>query len=288
MPFAYPYRAHLQLEIVARVAAGARLKTEVCAAPDMPDYTTVYLWTRADPAFAAELAEARRRADWQRRFGFDEARARAVIARLAGGETLRQVVADPAMPSRRTLAYWRVCQASFAEALGHVKAARAEAWRFRNHGRFRSFDPALVDRLLVRVLRGEPLPRALAADPDLPSPKVLARWRRGNPEFDRLLTGALVIGGRVRRRVKRPSPRCTEALTATIMERIIYGASLAGLGRERGMPSASTLYAWKRDNPEFARALAIARMGRDDLRDDKRMIALGFGDRLRAWDDAPG
>jgi hypothetical protein len=273
MPFAYPHRAHLKLDILARVAAGERLKAEVCAAPDMPDYVTVYLWGRADPAFAAELREARRVGDWRRRSSFDEARAKVVIARLAAGETLRQVVADPAMPSRRTLAHWRACQASFAEALHQVKGLRAEAWRFRNQGRWRVFDPALADRILARVVQGGALPKVLASDPALPSPKVLARWRRENREFDRLLTGAMVIGGRVRRRVKRRSPRCTEALIETIMQRIIYGASLASLGREPHMPSASTLRAWKRRDPEFARALAIARMGRDDLRDDMRLVA---------------
>ena len=282
MPFAYPHREHLKLEIIARVAAGQRLKTEVCAAPDMPGYPTVYLWGRADPTFAAELKEARRRADWRRRFGFDETLARAVVVRLGAGETLRQVIADPAMPSRRTLAYWRGQQGHFAEAMAHVKAARADNWRFRNSARFRPFDPGLGDRVIERVLRGEPLPRALAADPALPSPKVFARWRRENREFDRLLTEALAVGGRVRRRVKRPSPRCTEALASRIMQRLARGASLAGLGREPGFPSARTLYAWKRDNPEFARAVAIGEMGRDDLMADRRMAALGF-DRPRAW-----
>lgn len=280
MPFAYRYPAHLKLDILARVVAGARLKTEVCAAPDMPTYATVYHWARADPAFAAELAEARRRGDWRRRFSFDEARAKAVIARLAAGETLRQVVADPAMPSRRTIAYWRATQGSFAEALHQVKILRAESWRFRNHGRFRAFDPAIAERVMVRVLHGDPVLRALAADPAFPCPKVFERWRRENPGFNRLFTGALAIGASVRSRVKRPSPRCTEALVGRIMERLARGASLASLAREPGFPSARTLYVWKRDNPRFARAVAIGEEGREDLKADRLMIARGGGDGL--------
>jgi hypothetical protein len=279
MPFAYPYPAHLKLDILARIAAGEHL-TRVCEDAGLPTYGAVRLWTRADPAFAADLAEARRVGDWRRRFTFRDSVAKALIGRLIAGEGIVAVLRDPAMPSRAVYAYWRATQPEFAGEVYRVKELRAEQRLARNKARARPFDPVIADRLLARVLRGEPIGE-VRNDPAMPSGTLITRWRRENREFGRILTGALAIAAANRRGRNRPSRRCTDALTTLIMHRILAGATLASLGREPDMPCAATLYGWKRKNPEFARAVAIGRMGYDDRKADMRMEAMGWGGPIR-------
>jgi hypothetical protein len=74
---------------------------------------------------------------------------------------------------------------------------------------------------------------------------------------------AVQLAPRARGRA-RTAVRCSPALTRRIEYRIIKGASLASLSKEADMPSATSLYRWVRERPDFAAAIAGACRYRDE------------------------
>src|SRR4051794_38952048 len=96
-------RSRWKTEIVRRVDAGESL-TGLCAAAGMPNRATVKRWAGRDSSFADALTAALRRGFWRRHQGFDEAKARVFLARLAAGEKLVSICRDPNMPSPQRLA----------------------------------------------------------------------------------------------------------------------------------------------------------------------------------------
>src|SRR5258708_4111181 len=146
-------RGELQMAIAERIAAGLSLEA-VCAQPDMPCRSAVWKWTRAHPWFAELMAQARRRAETGR-VAFDEALGAAIVARVAAGERIAAILADPRMPSHPVYRRWRRQQGHFAgelyrlqrlaDAQRGARRARAHAW---------PWDPALADRISLRALRG--------------------------------------------------------------------------------------------------------------------------------------
>ena len=239
---------------------------QVCRAPDMPDVRSVSNWARADPAFAARLAEARRRGDLRRVGGFDAALAADFVARLRSGEPTASILADPAMPHRRIFNRWKATQAVFAAEVWRAQQTcqtdRMKA-RWHHHRTLyqRPWDRPTADAIYLRVLRGEPIPKVLA---DLKLSRIaFRRWRREQPELDLIMRKAVQIAPRVRGPV-RTARYCTPELTWTIEYRILDGASLYSLSKEPGMPSAFTLYRWVRTRPDFAAAIASACRFRDD------------------------
>lgn len=261
MPFAYPNRAALQRQIIDRVAAGETV-VAICSEAGMPDPASVQVWRRADAAFASDLAAARRMGDWRRVYGFDEAVAAAFLARLAAGETERDLLARPGMPSQRAYAYWRRTNVGFQQALAELRGAR-EARRLAGlKGRYRAWDEAVADRILLAVMRGAVLRKLLSSDPAFPCLAVLERWRREEPVWDRALVLAMAAGRRAR---WRGSPE----LTDEIWRRIAMGGSLRSLGAEPDMPSAGTLYAWVKRWPAFAAEVAHACHWREEVLNDQ-------------------
>jgi hypothetical protein len=265
---AYPDRGQLKLRIIARVAAGETVAA-VCSEAGMPCAGSVQVWRRADPWFAGELADARRRGAWRRVYGFDEAVAAAFLARVAAGERASDLVAKPGMPSRNAYAYWRRTNVGFQMALWELRATR-EARRLGGlKGRYRAWDEAMADRILLAVMRGAVLRKLLCSDRAFPCLAVVERWRRERPDWDRALRMAMAAGRLAR-------GRAAPARMDEIGERIAMGASLRSLAaeagaRERGMPSAGTLYAWVRRKPAFAAEVAQACDWREIFLND-RMI----------------
>jgi len=250
MPPPYPYRGHLKAEIVARVAQGERL-VGICADAHMPTPECVRVWRRADPAFAAALAEARPRGAWRRELMFDEAVAAAFLARVAAGEKINDLLARPGMPSRRAYTYWRRTQVGFQAALWRLRQGRYARHSSTGHSRWRAWDPAIADRITVAVGRGAVLRRLLASDPALPCLAVAERWRREQPEWNRALRFAMKVGRAARGAQVSDEGRCTPQLMEEITGRIVEGGSLRSIAADPAMPCARTLYAWTRRRPDF-------------------------------------
>lgn len=262
-------RGPLKQAIVNRVAAGRSL-TAICAAPAVPCRATVHHWLRADAGFAAEVARARGRAETLR-VAFHEDVAQRIVAGVAAGRRIADLLTEPGMPSHSVYRRWRRQQGGFAGELFRLERLHdAERGARRAAAHARPYDSEVADRIYLRVLRGAPLKPALRADPAFPSYQVVARWRREQPEFDRMMAFAISRQrGLSLRALGGPSPRLIER----IADRVVEGASLAEIARGRGMPSIHTLYAWKRTRPDFAEALAAARDAQGDWCADQVLIA---------------
>lgn len=271
MPEAHDtHRSRQQPELLTRLALGPTL-AQVCRALDMPHVRSVSNWARADPAFAARLAEARRRGDLRRVGFFDEALAAVFVARLRSGEPTASILADPAMPHRRIFNRWKATQAAFATEVARAQRTcqthRTKA-RWHHHRTLyqRPWDRPTADAIYLRVLRGETIPKVLA---DLKLSRIaFRRWRREQPELDLIMKKAVQLAPRARGLV-RAARDCTPELTERIEHRILDGASLCSLAKQPDMPSATTLYKWVRTRPDFAAAIASACRFRDDLYADQ-------------------
>ena len=260
-------RPEVRTTILERLAAGERLK-HICAEPGMPCHESVTGWMRKDAGFAAEVARARAQGEFRRRLVFDEAKAKALLARLAAGEAIASVLRDPAMPSAGTFRYWRATYGAFAEEVHRLNQVKTDAKRERLRGRYRPFDPEVAERLYVRLWKGDHLRAVLRSDKAFPSLAVLTRWRRENPEFDGRMR--FVLTGWKKKR-GRERCLCTPELTATIVDRLRQGESLRSLSQQADMPSQGAMYNWVRTRPEFARAVAAACEDREDWYRDQML-----------------
>ena len=268
MPSAYRRSAtRMKAEIVARTAAG-EVQRAICAAPGMPTAHTVRNWAKADPAFGEALAAARRRGDWVRLWGFDEAKAAAFLARARAGEGVHALLGAPGMPTRKQYDRWRASQPAFAQAAFALLKRRDAGLGERGRARRRDFDPALADRIIVGLHKGLPrglrLEDVLAADPALPCKPVLRRWRREQPQFDRVLR-MIFSAWRARRGALRPVP---DFLAEDICSHILEGGSFASFERLPGAPSRQTPRRWVKNDLRFADQVAWACEGRDELFDE--------------------
>ena len=211
-PAPWRYPPQIREVVLQRLAAGERLK-HIGREPGLPCPESVTGWMRADPRFAAEVAQARVHGEHRRRFMLDEAKARAFLARVRAGEKIGDVLRDPAMPTPATYRAWLAASAPFAEAVHAVRLSRVAEKAERLRGRFRPYEAAVGERIYVRLWKGERLRDILRSDKAFPSLAVLARWRREAPEFERLLQVA--IAGWRRRRGQARHP-----LTEEIEERV--------------------------------------------------------------------
>jgi hypothetical protein len=234
---------------------------QVEAAGGMPSRQTIIRWGRAEPAFAARMAEARgygraRNGDaYGDPHAFDAGRAEAFLVRVRLGDAVRRLVRMDAHPGRETLNAWKARQPGFARdleaAVAFARANRPLAWRF---------DWPTADRIMVRVSRGEPLPE-IWKDPTLPGRAAMARWRRREPRFDGALKVAMTCGHR-RRMAARVG--CTPRRTQRIVAHIAEGGSILSAARAGRMPTAATLYRWVRTHRDFGDAVLQACIDRED------------------------
>ncbi|HEY8003669.1 MAG TPA: hypothetical protein VIE16_05540 [Phenylobacterium sp.] len=265
MPSAYRQdAARLMAEIAARVDAGETVRA-VCASPGMPTEQTVRNWAKGDAAFGEALAAARRRAHWRRLWAFDEAKAEAFLARARAGERIRDLLGQPGMPTRGQYHRWRTAQAPFAEATFALRQRSNTLLGDQGRARWRAFDQALADRIIVRMHKGVRLEDVLAADPELPCWDTLARWRRGQPEFDGVLRRIIAA----QRAMMEP---VDELLVEDVCGHIVEGGSLLSYSRLPGGPSFGTLRRWMRD-PNFAARVAKACDVREEMIDVQIWLA---------------
>jgi len=130
---------------------------------------------------------------------FHPATAREILRRVARGWTMREVAADPEMPSYATLFHWVRTFPEFGEAYRELRAelaaervamwearrrarARAAAKRPRRGGKRSSFTTA-KGRAICALLRAGWTMSAINARPDMPSAKVVYRWLKTEPAF---------------------------------------------------------------------------------------------------------
>lgn len=237
MAWRHPDPGDLKFQIVNRVTEGETISA-ICAEPGMPRRRTVATWAREDGGFGAMLAEARRKGRFRRVLTYDPARGREILLRLGAGETIASVLRDPRMPGRKVFERWKLAEASFGEELWRLRRGHYHRLALISRHRALPWDPALGDRLLVRLHRGERLREAVKAE----------------PAFDRAVRTLQLAWARKRRRVRR----CTPQFTERVARRIAGGASLWSLSKEPGMPSPGTFYRWMRTLPDFAAAVDAA------------------------------
>lgn len=132
--------------------------------------------------------------------------ARAILARMARGETIRSITADPAMPSYATLFHWLKVHAEFGEAYRALRRElaeeRIERWELRRRsaevwgphkakvegkrwwrrGRPSSFTREKGEAVCALLREGWTM-MAINARPEMPSAKVVYRWLKTEPEF---------------------------------------------------------------------------------------------------------
>ncbi|HEX3365667.1 hypothetical protein [Phenylobacterium sp.] len=266
MPSPYAQDAsRLKAEIVARVDAGEFLRA-VCASPGMPFENTVRTWARADPLFGEALTAARRRGEWRRLWVVDEAKAQAFLAQARAGAPIRSLLGQPGMPSQTAYRRWKIAQAPFAEAAFALLQRRNQRSREWGCARRREFDPKVADRIIVRLRTASGLKALLKSDPELPSREVLTRWRREQPQFDRVLKMILAA----KRHVGSPVP---DILAEDVADHIATGGTFLSYSRAPGGPSFNTLRRWMRDS-NFAREVEDACRWREEwLQDQIEMVA---------------
>lgn len=118
-----------------------------------------------------------------------------ILARIAEGETVKAITADPRMPAYCTVFQWmrvvpafRAQVAMVREMLARSRLSERDAWRqvrgqrWRGGGQRPRCSAAALDGLLARVRNGASVTEALAA-PGSPSAKMLYTRVRNCPGF---------------------------------------------------------------------------------------------------------
>jgi hypothetical protein len=131
-----------------------------------------------------------------------------ILQRIADGDTMKAITADPRMPAYCTVFRWMQVVPEFGEAVGQVRTflaqarqaehdAQRQAWRTRPRRRRGSRGPSrrgggsaeALDRLLTRLRDGLSTSEA-TAEPGAPSFKMLYTRVRGCPGFREAFTDA--------------------------------------------------------------------------------------------------
>jgi|GEM_PF-5648903 len=123
-----------------------------------------------------------------------------ILARARAGETLKQITADPAMPSHRTLYDWLDQHVGFGAAWSIMRRDQARARRReallrearrlaareveprRRSGRRTTFTPERGEAFCDLIRQGFSA-RAAARRPGMPSLNTVYYWLRRHPEF---------------------------------------------------------------------------------------------------------
>lgn len=140
-------------EIVRRVAAGETLHA-VCATPEMPAYGVVCGWKKGRAGFGERLDAARRAAGRPFRApltGYCEATFEAILERLADGEGMVSICADPAMPHSRTVYRWLQARPELREAVALAREIQGDRLAEEGLGEARAATPQTARLTEVRL-----------------------------------------------------------------------------------------------------------------------------------------
>ncbi len=120
-------------------------------------------------------AERRKRSSYG---PFSAKTARELCRRVAAGETVAAICAEPGMPSVTTIGKWVKQHPTFGRIYAQARALGGrEGW-----GKTNSYCPVLAHEIVARVSEGEGL-SAIAADARMPSLRTIFRWRHYEPDF---------------------------------------------------------------------------------------------------------
>ncbi|WP_293679754.1 hypothetical protein [uncultured Phenylobacterium sp.] len=117
------------------------------------------------------------------------------------------------------------------------------------------YSPHVVDRICAGLEEGRGL-RRLCREPGMPTRASVMRWLKTRPDFADVAALMRRMSGLGR--AGRPSGYRRD-LDYAICERLLAGEPLRTVCRDPAMPSRSTVHAWMRRDPEFARAIDMAR-----------------------------
>ena len=140
-----------------------------------------------------------------------------ILARIEAGQTVREVAADPAMPSYRVIYDWLDRQPDFAEAWNEMRRERARARREaiarhepaareaearlalaegrkpgRKRGRKSTWTPERGEAFCDLIVQGLST-RAASARPGMPDEPMVHRWLRNHPQFRESYARAVLI-----------------------------------------------------------------------------------------------
>ena len=116
---------------------------------------------------------------------YSAALARAICVRVAAGEMLASICAEPGMPATSTVRRWARESAAFAKIYHRAKAlARREGL-----GPTTSFCEVMAHEICARVAEGETL-TAISDDPAMPNLWTILHWQRGSAAFAEALAMA--------------------------------------------------------------------------------------------------
>ena len=171
-----------------------------------------------------------------------------ILDRIAAGERLTDICADPAMPSDASVLAWGRRDPEFAAAL-------ADARRRADHIRRYAFDEAKAQAILARVRTGEKL-LAILREPEMPSRKVCAYWRATQAHFQEELWRLHNQQRNDRHQRLRDSfwP-FDQAVADRIMVRVARGEPLGQVNADPALPGRGLLNRWRRERPEYDRLL---------------------------------
>lgn len=113
---------------------------------------------------------------------------KALLARIAAGESLRSVCADAAMPGVTTVCRWTHERRGFAAK--YLAARRAAGGPF--FGGRSTYCVATAQAIFERVSAGEAL-ISVCRDPAMPVVATVYKWRKEQPEFGQALSAAMAI-----------------------------------------------------------------------------------------------
>lgn len=101
-----------------------------------------------------------------------------ICLRVAAGETLKAICADPAMPAASTVTRWAREDAAFAETFHRAKALA----RHDGLGPTTTYCEATAHQICARVAEGETL-TSISNDPAMPALWTILHWQRGSAAF---------------------------------------------------------------------------------------------------------
>jgi hypothetical protein len=117
-----------------------------------------------------------------------------ILQRIADGDTIKQITADPRMPAYCTVFRWMKVVPEFGDYVRHIRAlmainrirvrdaARARKGTRRRGGRPSTYSEAMAEWLLEELRQGASL-SDVVAHPGAPSFKAIYRWLRNRPDF---------------------------------------------------------------------------------------------------------